>query len=111
MKVLFVCTGNIARSPTAEALFGELTRGEPHVARSAGTSPAAPRLLTEADLAWADVVAVMEPAHRSIIERHWPVHLPKVRVLDVPDLYPPHDPILRGLLTGKILELLAEAES
>jgi len=109
MKVLFVCTGNISRSPTAEALFRELTAGRPHEARSAGTFPSAPRPLTEADLAWADIVAVMEPAHRTFIERHWPAHLPRVRVLDIPDLFPPHDPRLRELLAGKILELLAES--
>ncbi|MBI2460807.1 MAG: phosphotyrosine protein phosphatase [Candidatus Rokubacteria bacterium] len=107
MKILFVCTGNIARSPTAEALFGELTRGQPHEARSVGTSPSAPHPLAEADLAWADVVAVMEPAHRGFLEAYWPTYLPKVRVLGIPDLYPPHDPVLRELLAGKILALLA----
>lgn len=110
MRILFVCTGNISRSPTAEALFGELTLGGAHEARSAGTSPAARHPLTEEDLAWADIVAVMEPAHREFLGRHWPSHLPKVRVFGIPDFYPPHDPLLRELLTMKILEVLAEAE-
>ena len=50
-KVLFLCSQNRLRSPTAEQVF----RRHPAVAvRSAGTSASARRHVSEADLAWAN---------------------------------------------------------
>lgn len=74
--------------------------------RSAGTGSTARRRLTTRDMAWADVVAVMEPEHLDYIRRHWPHHAAKVRVLDVPDLYEPDEPELRELLAARIRGLL-----
>jgi predicted protein tyrosine phosphatase len=91
----------------AETIFRELTDGDRrHEARSAGTGTRATRRLTTRDLAWADVVAVMEPVHLAEIRAHWPDHARKARVLDVPDDYDPEEPELRALLTAKIRELL-----
>lgn len=84
-------------------LAGEGTR---HLARSAGTAPGAPRRLTTRDLAWADVIAVMEPEQLAVIRRHWPDYAPKARVLDVPDDYDPGEPELRKVLLPKIRALL-----
>jgi len=78
-NVLFVCLHNAGRSQMSEALFTRAAEGR-HRARSAGTEPAervhlevieamdelgvdlrekVPRLLTEQDAEWADVVVTM----------------------------------------------------
>jgi predicted protein tyrosine phosphatase len=112
IKVLFVCTGNVARSPMAVEVFLDLAgRDAPYAARAVGTASWAVRRLTTRDLAWADVVAVMERQHLVEIRRHWPDHVPKVRVLEVLDDYDPGEPELRDLLMGKVKALLAELES
>ena len=109
MKVLFVCTGNAARGPMAAAILRELAGdGSRHSARSAGIAPDAPRPLTTRELAWADVVTVMEPEQLALIQRYWPDHASKVRVLGVPDDYDPGEPELREVLTPKIRALLDE---
>lgn len=112
MNVLFVCTGNVARSPMAAAIFRELLgRDARHAARTAGTDAGAARRLTTRDLAWAEVVAVMEAGHREVIRRQWPEHAPKVRVLHVPDDYDPGERELREVLTPKIEGLVRELDS
>ena len=86
MNVLFVCTENIVRSPLAVTLFQKLQGpGGRHEARAAGTATHAPRRLTTRDVAWADLVAVMERAHQELIRTYWPRHAGKVVVLDVSD--------------------------
>jgi predicted protein tyrosine phosphatase len=77
-----------------------------HVVRSMGTAFSAARRLTTRDLAWADVIVVMEPAHWALIKRRWPSHVTKVWVLDVPDDYDSGEPELRAVLTPKIQALL-----
>jgi predicted protein tyrosine phosphatase len=70
----------------------------------------AARRLTTRDLAWANVVAVMEAAHREVIQRQWPRHAGKVWVLGVADEYDPGEPELWALLRAKIRALLDEAQ-
>jgi len=111
MKVLFVCTGNVARSPMAADVFRELAGHDvAHAVRAVGTASWAARRLTTRDLAWADVVAVMEPRHLAEIHRHWPDYARKVRILGVLDDYEPGEPELRDLLTGKVTALLEELD-
>ena len=105
MRFLFICTGNVARSPAAEAVLHELAPGV-HETRSAGISPFCPRPMTGADLAWADVVAVMEADHRMFIAERWPEVADKVYLLAIEDRFHRQDPVLRTLLGSRLSDLL-----
>jgi predicted protein tyrosine phosphatase len=103
-KVLFVCSQNRLRSPTAEQVFS--TRSDIEVA-SAGTNKDAETPLTAELVAWADVIFVMEKEHRNKLQRRFKKHL-KARLvcLDIPDDYEFMDPVLVRLLEHKVGRLL-----
>jgi lipopolysaccharide/colanic/teichoic acid biosynthesis glycosyltransferase/predicted protein tyrosine phosphatase len=112
MKVLFVCTENLVRSPMAATLFDELQdRQSRHVTYAVGIVSHAPRRLTTRDITWADVVAVMEHRHRQMIQTHWPGHVGKVLVLDVSDHFMPGDGSLRDALEPKVRALLDQCDA
>lgn len=93
LKVLFVCSRNQWRSPTAERVW----RSSPKLSvRSAGTSPNAKRQVTEADLRWADSIFVMEEKHKARLMAEWGrvVEHKPVHVLGIPDEYKFMDPEL-----------------
>jgi predicted protein tyrosine phosphatase len=99
-RVLFICTQNRLRSPTAEHLFA----GRPgYEVASAGidayaTTPVSARLLE-----WADLVFVMEEGHRSDLERRFGESLKGKQVvcLDIPDMFHYMDRELVRLLEAK----------
>ena len=98
--VLFVCTQNQLRSPTAEQVFANRAGFEVASAglhRSAG-NPVTPELLE-----WADVVFVMEQTHREKLARQFKPYLKDKRVicLDIPDQFEYMDPALVNLLEKK----------
>ncbi len=98
MKLLFVCSRNRWRSPTAERIF----RDRPGIeARSAGTSPKAKRRVTERDLEWADRIFVMEKRHRTILFERFG-RRPNVVVLGIPDEYELMDPELIEMLRTQV---------
>ncbi|MDH5363017.1 MAG: protein tyrosine phosphatase [Aigarchaeota archaeon] len=102
-KVLFVCSGNRDRSPTAEEMF----RGRSDLeVRSAGTSLLSVlRTRLSRDLVnWADVIFVMEDRHADHIAHRlgMPDALEKVIVLRVPDRYRKNDLELRRLLRERV---------
>ncbi len=85
-KVLMVCTGNKDRSPTAAMLVAEMCA--PMWVTSAGTEPWSRNPVTRELVEEADVICVMEDAHRRhIIEKYGASHAPKVIVLEIPDNY------------------------
>ncbi len=90
-KVLFVCTGNMDRSPTAENL---LKGKEGFEAMSAGTWIHARRRISESILDWADKIFVMEKEHKEAILRLKPDVENKIAVLDIPNDYLRNDPEL-----------------
>jgi predicted protein tyrosine phosphatase len=98
-KVLFVCTGNVDRSPTAQALFTGSTTVD---AQSAGTAPTAVTSLSKALVDWADLIFVMEPKHQRAVLTLNPHARQKVICLNIPDIYARGDPELKQLLTQKL---------
>jgi predicted protein tyrosine phosphatase len=84
-RILFVCTANVDRSPTAEFLYLGDPRYEVH---SAGTAPFATNPITREMLRWADRVFVMserEDRHRTLIKMRFPDLDRPVIDLDVED--------------------------
>jgi predicted protein tyrosine phosphatase len=84
--VLFLCSQNRLRSPTAESIFADRDGFE---VRSAGLNndavvPTTPKLVE-----WADYIFVMEKAHRNKLQKKFKKHLNKQRVicLNIPDEY------------------------
>lgn len=101
MRVLFVCTMNLDRSPTAEALLS--ARGA-HEVRSAGTHAEAEVPVTAEHIAWADVIAVMEDAHAASIRRRFAEALAGKSLvnLDVRDVYSRGESTLSKVLEERI---------
>ncbi|EMI44986.1 low molecular weight protein tyrosine phosphatase family protein [Rhodopirellula sp. SWK7] len=97
IHLLFVCSRNQWRSPTAEQIY----RNDARVSvRSRGTARNAKRTINADDIRWSDLILVMEDKHRRRIladfpdpSRHTPLH-----VLDIPDEYQPMDPELVELI-------------
>ena len=102
MKVLFVCTGNMCRSPAAEKMLRH-AGGAGFEARSRGTAAQAyckmprqvgvflermgitdtahtPALVSEEDINWADLVLVMENCHFEDLAERFPQSLRKMRL-------------------------------
>jgi predicted protein tyrosine phosphatase len=105
MKILFVCTANKLRSPTAQAVFAEHPGIE---ARSAGLDASAPRPLTDQLVLWADRLFVMDQRHRNIIRRRFKHSLGSrpVIVLGIPDEYSFMQAELVALLKERVPPLL-----
>ena len=99
--VLFVCSQNKLRSPTAEQVF---SRREDLEVDSAGTNHDAENPLTAELVSWADLIFVMEKAHRSKLQRRFRAALAGKRVicLDVPDNFAFMQPELVQLLEMKV---------
>ena len=85
-RLLFLCSQNKLRSPTAEAIFSDTAGVE---VDSAGLNNDAIIPLSVEQLDWADVVIVMEKAHRNRLNRKFKDHLKgkRIAVLSIPDDY------------------------
>ena len=101
MKLLFVCSENRLRSPTAEAVFSEYEGVE---AIGAGTNHDAETPVSGDLVEWADTILVMEKSHRNKISKKYKEQLKgkKLVVLDIPDVYECMDPELIKLLKAKV---------
>ena len=105
MNVLFVCSRNQWRSPTAEQIW----RRHPGLnVRSGGTSPNARHPVSEKDLMWADVVFAMEEKHKSrLMAAHRSLLTEKIiHVLDIPDEFKYMDADLVQQLRDAVADIL-----
>lgn len=101
-NLLFVCSENISRSPTAQSL---MRASEWYNARSAGISPMSPTTVDEELLEWADIVFVMsegQDGHASYLRDRYGLPWEKILDLDIPDRYARSDPELLVLLKKRI---------
>ena len=110
MNLLFICSRNQWRSPTGEALY---RKSPNHSVRSAGTSPKARRTVNAKDIAWADLIFVMEEKHKSHLRSSFPAQTKHaaIHVLDIPDEYQKNDPELIELLRSGTEGIIARASS
>ncbi|MFZ4767499.1 MAG: low molecular weight protein tyrosine phosphatase family protein [Roseimicrobium sp.] len=108
-RVLFLCSRNQWRSPTAEAIYQNDPRVE---VRSAGVSASAKRRVNEKLLRWADLVVVMEPDHKRRLHSQFPELAPDlaIEVLGIPDDYAFMDPDLVDLIRDRTEAILAEPD-
>lgn len=104
-NVLFVCTQNRLRSPTAEQVFADWPGVE---TQSAGLGNDAGNPVSPELLAWADLIFVMEQAHRNKLSAKFRTCLGGKRIicLDIPDQYGYMDPLLVQLLQRKVSRFL-----
>lgn len=107
IRLLFLCSRNQWRSPTAEEVY----RADPRVeVRSAGVSPSAKRRVSESLLRWADRVLVMEHKHKARLRTQFPglLHDLRITVLDIADDYQFMDPELVTLIRARVEPLLSD---
>jgi len=98
-RVLFVCSGNFHRSPTAAMMFKDRKGFE---VKSAGTSFGAPNPISAELVQWADKIFVMEEEHREFIAQQYPEADFKIIVLGIEDNYCRDDPQLKAILKEKL---------
>lgn len=100
-NVLFLCSQNLLRSPTAEQVFANW----PGIAvSSAGLDNDAEVTVTPELLEWADIIFVMERKHRKRLSEKFKPHLRNKRVicLEIPDSYDFMAPELVELLKARV---------
>ncbi len=98
-KVLFVCSGNVDRSPTAESL---LKGKEGLEVKSAGTWAGAKTVVSKELVNWADMIFVMEEHHKEAVKKIDQNVGKKIIVLDIEDTYLRNDPKLTEILKEKL---------
>lgn len=98
-RVLFVCSGNIHRSPTAANMFKNRKGFE---VKSAGTTVGTPNPVSAELAEWADKIFVMEEEHRRLIVQQFPETALKITVLEIEYNYYRDDPRLAAILKEKL---------
>ena len=105
LKILFVCSMNQWRSPTAEKIYADKPL---LIVRSRGTSEKARNTVRADDLKWADIVMVMEEKHKQRLMAQYPgeMRFKELHVLDILDNYKFMDAELIGEITDAVEPIL-----
>jgi predicted protein tyrosine phosphatase len=100
-RILFLCSRNRLRSPTAERVFASYPGVE---TSSAGLAPDAEEILTPEHLENIDIIFVMEKMHHAKLNRQFKKHIGKAKIvcLDIPDNYTFMQPELIALLEARV---------
>ena len=100
-KLLFICSQNRLRSPTAEAVFSQWPGVE---AMSAGLNSDATTPVSSDLIEWADILVVMEKSHRNKLNKKFGAFLKgkRIVVLGIPDEYEYMQPELVRLLKAVV---------
>jgi protein-tyrosine phosphatase len=105
MNILFVCSRNQWRSPTAENIYKNHSGFN---VKSAGTEPSARIRLTAKSINWADIIFVMEKKHKQRMLENFPLETEQkqIIILDIQDEYKFMDPELIDELKTKVMQYL-----
>ncbi|WP_152004088.1 low molecular weight protein tyrosine phosphatase family protein [Desulfoluna spongiiphila] len=100
-KILFICSQNKLRSPTAETVFFNYDGWE---VRSAGLNNDAEIPLEIDDVLWAEYIFVMEQTHKRKLEKRFREYLKNQHIicLGIPDNYKYMDKQLIHILENKV---------
>ena len=101
LRVLFICSQNKLRSPTAEQVFSDYPGID---CTSAGTNNEAENPLSAELVEWADIIFVMEKQHQRKLASKFPRSLRGKRVvcLGIPDEFEFMQPELVELLEARV---------
>jgi predicted protein tyrosine phosphatase len=105
-RLLFICSGNMNRSPTAERLFKD---SEKYEAKSAGTFPVAIVKVSQNLIDWADYIFTFcekEDGHQTFLRENFDLKNKKVFDLDIKNIYDKNDLTLMSLIKEKISNFL-----
>ena len=108
-RLLFICTENLLRSPTAEDLVNRSKEFSDYTARSAGTSMAAEHQLSKELVNWADIIFVFSERydkHKTILLKKFPNIKKRIIDLAIQDKYSKNDPGLIKILKNKLKKYL-----
>ncbi|UKO98099.1 low molecular weight protein tyrosine phosphatase family protein [Nostoc sp. UHCC 0870] len=104
-KLLFICSQNRLRSPTAEVVFADYEGIETD---SAGLDHYAEVPVSTEAIEWADIIFVMEKSHKTKLARNFQPFLKDKRIicLDIPDEFEYMDSALIEILKKKVVKII-----
>jgi predicted protein tyrosine phosphatase len=103
-NILFLCYGNLNRSPTATDICRKIAKQKNLEinAVSAGIAGYAENPLTKDAADQADMIFVMEDYMQTLLQEHYGQKPEKIICLNIPDIYPRNDPELIRILAKEL---------